>query len=225
MPLPLAAGSLQGLSLLRAGVNRVIGLPDLLASLAGLRPSKRLRLQVILLRDEEGEPVAPLAEVEAALAETARVLELAARTGLVPRGDSLVVPAAGPAPAAALDAPCTSQGLWRTDLGPAGGFFRGLRIRGGLRFIGRGAPLTVFVVRDVVGKCGCSLGPLGDYVTVDAEGLGGRTRRILAHELGHSCGLRHKPDERNLMRPKGPGEELTVWQTAVFRSSRHVTYL
>ena len=270
MPLPLAAGSLQGLSLLRAGVNRVIGLPDLLASLAGLRPSKRLRLQVILLRDEEGEPVAPLAEVEAALAETARVLELAARTRLVPTGDSLVVTADGPAPAAAraapgptqgvgrphrgarrrpplprragglaraggpppppapaaaLDAPCTSQGLWRTDLGPAGGFFRGLRIRGGLRFIGRGAPLTVFVVRDVVGKCGCSLGPLGDYVTVDAEGLGGRTRRILAHELGHSCGLRHKPDERNLMRPKGPGEELTVWQTAVFRSSRHVTYL
>ena len=225
MPLPLAAGSLQGLSLLRAGVNRVIGLPDLLASLAGLRPSKRLRLQVILLRDEEGEPVAPLAEVEAALAETARVLELAARTQLVPTGDSLVVTADGPAPAARRDAPCTSQGLWRTDLGPAGGFFRGLRIRGGLRFIGRGAPLTVFVVRDVVGKCGCSLGPLGDYVTVDAEGLGGRTRRILAHELGHSCGLRHKPDERNLMRPKGPGEELTVWQTAVFRSSRHVTYL
>ena len=225
MPLPLAAGSLQGLSLLRAGVNRVIGLPDLLASLAGLRPSKRLRLQVILLRDEEGEPVAPLAEVEAALAETARVLELAARTRLVPTGDSLVVTADGPAPAAARDAPCTSQGLWRTDLGPAGGFFRGLRIRGGLRFIGRGAPLTVFVVRDVVGKCGCSLGPLGDYVTVDAEGLGGRTRRILAHELGHSCGLRHKPDERNLMRPKGPGEELTAWQTAVFRSSRHVTYL
>ena len=212
MPLPLAAGSLQGLSLLRAGVNRVIGLPDLLASLAGLR-------------DEEGEPVAPLAEVEAALAETARVLELAAQPRLVPTGDSLVVTADGPAPAAALDAPCTSQGLWRTDLGPAGGFFRGLRIRGGLRFIGRGAPLTVFVVRDVVGKCGCSLGPLGDYVTVDAEGLGGRTRRILAHELGHSCGLRHKPDERNLMRPKGPGEELTVWQTAVFRSSRHVTYL
>jgi len=88
-----------------------------------------------------------------------------------------------------------------------------------------GAPLTVFVVRDVVGKCGCSLGPFGDYVTVDAEGLGGRTRRILAHELGHSCGLRHKRDERNLMRPKGPGEELTAWQTAVFRSSRHVTYL
>ena len=225
MPLPLAAGSLQGLSLLRAGVNRVIGLPDLLASLAGLRPSKRLRLQVILLRDEEGEPVAPLAEVEAALAETARGRGRAPRPGPVPPGDSLGVPAAGPAPAAALDAPCTSQGLWRTDLGPAGGFFRGLRIRGGLRFIGRGAPLTVFVVRDVVGKCGCSLGPLGDYVTVDAEGLGGRTRRILAHELGHSCGLRHKPDERNLMRPKGPGEELTVWQTAVFRSSRHVTYL
>jgi hypothetical protein len=82
----------------------------------------------------------------------------------------------------------------------------------------------VFVVRDVVGKCGCSLGPLGDYVTVDRDGLGG-TRRILAHELGHSCGLRHVGGEGNLMRPRNPGERLTRWQRAVLRSSRHVTYL
>lgn len=224
MPVPLAAGSLQLASLAREVGNRVLGIPDVAATLAGLRPWKRLRLRVVCLRDGDGEPVVPAAEIEAALAETARVLERAARTRIVPAGGRLVETPDAPAPAAALDAPCSSQGLWRTDLGPAGAFFRGLRVRGGLRLLGRGAPLTVFVVRDVVGKCGCSLGPLGDYVTVDADGLGGTTRRILAHELGHSCGLPHAAAEGNLMRPRGPGERLGRWQTAVLRTSRHVTY-
>jgi hypothetical protein len=79
-------------------------------------------------------------------------------------------------------------------------------------------------VHDVVGKCGCSLGPFGDYVTIDAGGLGG-TRRILAHELGHSCGLPHTSREGNLMRPRSPGERLTRLQRAILRGSRHVTYL
>lgn len=212
------------MSLGREAVNRALGLPDAAASLAGLRPWKRLRLRVVCLRDENGEPVASTEAIEGALAEAASVLART-RTRIVPADGGLLVTAEGPAPAAALDAPCSAQGLWRTDLGPGGAFFRGLRVRGGLRLLGRGAPLTVFVVRDVVGKCGCSLGPLGDYVTVDVDGLGRGARRILAHELGHSCGLGHRSGDGNLMRPKGPGERLTRWQTAVLRSSRHVTYL
>ena len=222
--LPLAAGAGQALSLSRELGSRVLGIPEFFASLAGLRVPKKLRLHVLVLRDEQGRPVASADEVEAALAEAGRVLGEGAGVRIVPLDGELVATARDPAPATALDSPCTDQGLWRTDLGAAGAFFRPLRVRGGVGFLGRGAPLTVFVVRDVVGKCGCSLGPLGDYVTIDPSGLAG-TRRILVHELGHSCGLPHSKREANLMRPQGPGERVTRLQRAVLRTSRHVTYL
>ena len=221
---PLAAGSLQALSLVREVLTRVLGIPDLLLSLAGGGGRKKLRLRIVVLRDAGGRPAVPEAEVSAALEETTRLLAQEAQTDVVPADGALVVTADGAAPPEALESPCSTNGLWRTDLGPGGRFFRANRFRAGYRFLGRGAPLTVFVVRDVVGKCGCSLGPFGDYVTIDGGGLGG-TRRILAHELGHSCGLPHTSREGNLMRPRGPGERMTRLQRAIFRGSRHVTYL
>jgi hypothetical protein len=85
-------------------------------------------------------------------------------------------------------------------------------------------PVTVFVVRDVLGKAGCSLGPLVDYVTVDMGALKSRTRRVLVHELGHACGLPHSGAAGNLMLPRRMGERLQPWQVAVLRTSRHVSY-
>jgi hypothetical protein len=161
------------------------------------------------------------AELDDALADARAIFADEASVEVVPVDEGLLAVAGGSAPAAALDAPCSDSGLWRADLGPAGSYFRPRAARGA--GIGRGAPVTVFVVRDVVGKCGCSLGPLGDYVTIDPRGL--ELRRILAHELAHSCGLAHRSAEGNLMRPRAPGPELTAWQRAVLRSSRHVTYL
>ena len=224
--LPLAAigGAFQLASLTREAVNRVLGLPDAVATIAGFRPAKKLRLRLVILRDGDGDPVATEEDLGEAVAEARRVLEREARIRLVPAGDRLVETLEDRAPAAALEAPCSTQGLWRADLGLAGRYFR-RRLARAPFFLGRGAPITVFVVRDVIGKCGCSLGPLGDYVTIDHGGLAGRTRRILVHELAHSCGLPHSQREDNLMRPRGPGERLTRWQEAIVRSSRHVTYL
>jgi hypothetical protein len=222
LPLAVSGGIHQLGSLARAVTSRVLGVPELLASLAGSRRPKQLRIRIVILRDEHGEPVVAETELDEALSEARRVFAQEAATRLVPADGVLVTTAVERAPANALDSPCRDSGLWRTDLGAAGPYFRRLRVGGA---IGKGAPITVFVVRDVVGKCGCSLGPLGDYVTIDPSGLSSRTRRILAHELGHSCGLRHKRDAGNLMRPRGQGERLTRWQRAVLRSSRHVTYL
>ena len=224
--LPLGAGVGQLGSLVREVAGRALSAPELVLTAAGSERRKKLRLRVVILRDRDGEPVAPLEDVEKAVAEARRVLERQANVEIVPANGRLVDVLDEPAEEAALDHPCSKQGLWRADLGPAGRYFRALQARNpGRRALGFGAPVTAFVVRDVIGKCGCSLGPLGDYVTIDAGGLAGDNIRILAHELGHSCGLSHARDADNLMRPRAPGERLTKVQRALLRNSRHVTYL
>jgi hypothetical protein len=218
-----AAGFGQVTSVLKEAANRVVGVPDMALSFAGSRRRKRLRVRVCILRDEAGKPVVAPAAVEPALAETRRVLALYG-IELLPAGEPLVLTLEEPAPKGALDSPC-AEGSWQADFGSGGAFFRRHAARNTVgRITGSGAPLTAFVVRDVLGRAGCSLGPLVDYVTIDTGALEGRTRRVLAHELGHACGLPHSDDEENLMLPKRMGERLESWQVAVLRGSRHVTY-
>src|ERR687891_192468 len=140
-------------------------------------------------------------------------------------GNPVATPAdVDPAPQQALDSACVERS-WQADFGPGGAFFRRHVARNTVGAItGSGAPITAFVVRDVLGRAGCSLGPLVDYVTVDMGALKGRTLRVLAHELGHACGLPHSDDVENLMLPKRMGERLASWQVSLLRGSRHVTY-
>jgi Matrixin len=217
----LASGLTHAANVLREAGNRVLGLPEAGGTLAGARRPKRLRLSVAILRDELGRPVAMPADVEPSLDEARRVLRERLAIELVPGADPLVRTLELPAPREALDCPC-ADGSYRADLGVGGAFFRRFASRG--RATGSGAPITVFVVRDVLGKAGCSLGPLVDYVTVDMTGLTGKTKRVLVHELGHACGLPHSRAAGNLMLPTRMGDRLQPWQIAVFRSSRHVTY-
>ena len=220
-PFALAAGLAQAANVLREAGNRIVGIPELAGSLAGSRRPKKLRMRVAILRDENGKPVATPEDVEPSLAEAKRVLREATAIELLAAAEPLVRTIAEPAPAAALDSPC-AEGSYRADFGRGGAFFRLHREAGGVT--GSGAPLTVFVVRDVLGKAGCSLGPLVDHVTVDMSALTGRRLRVLAHELGHACGLPHSSAAENLMLPSRMGDRLQPWQVAVFRSSRHVTY-
>jgi hypothetical protein len=215
------AGLAQAANVLRETGHRLLGVPELTGTLAGSRRRKRLRVRVLILRDETGKPVATPEDVEPALAEARRVLLEQAAIELLPALEPVVATLEVPAPPAALDSPC-AEGSWRADFGPGGAFFRRFSARRGAN--GTGTPVTVFVVRDVLGKAGCSLGPLVDYVTVDMTALKGRTRRVLVHELGHACGLPHSRAAVNLMLPKRMGERLQPWQAAVLRSSRHVTY-
>ena len=215
------AGLAQAANVLRETARRVVGVPEMAGTLAGSRRSKRLRVCVLILRDEQGRPVATVEDVEPALAEAGRVLREQAAVELLPALEPTVATLDVPAPATALDSPC-ARGSWQADFGPGGAFFRRFAARRGAN--GGGAPITVFVVRDVLGKAGCSLGPLVDYVTVDMGALKSGTRRVLVHELGHACGLPHSRAAGNLMLPRRMGERLQPWQAAVLRGSRHVTY-
>jgi hypothetical protein len=220
-PFAFAAGLMQGVNILREAGNRIVGIPEIAVSLAGSRRPKKLRVRVAILRDEQGRPVATAEDVEPSLAEARRVLREALGVELVAAADPLVRTLDEPAPPAALDSPC-AEGSYRADFGAGGAFYRRHLEPGGVT--GSGGPITVFVVRDVLGKAGCSLGPLVDYVTVDMSALTSRRLRVLAHELGHACGLPHSRAAENLMLPSRMGDRLQPWQVAVFRSSRHVTY-
>ena len=214
------AGLAQAANVLRETGHRLLRTPEVVGTLAGSRRPRLLRVCVLILRDERGKPVAAPADVEPALAEARRVLREQAAVELLPALEPVVTTLEVAAPSTALDSPC-AEGSWRADFGTGGAFFRRFAVRPGRD--GGGAPVTIFVVRDVLGKAGCSLGPLVDYVTVDMTALTGRTKRVLAHELGHACGLPHSRAAENLMLPSRMGERLQPWQVAVLRSSRHVT--
>lgn len=133
------------------------------------------------------------------------------------------------APRAALDVNC-GPGAYGDDVTWAGSYLREhttLNISGGLW--GYASPINVFIVRDVKGKNGCSLGLLTDYVTVDLDGVNNSPHWTMAHEMGHACNLLHPGAGDSIMRPGQDGAKrkdyLKRWQKVVFRASRHVTYL
>lgn len=143
-----------------------------------------------------------------------------------------------PAPTYALDVKC-GAGLWGQDFGQTGRYFR--RHSSANRPF-YGSPVTIFVVQDVADKLGCSLGPLTDWVVVEKAGFNrytgtsdGVTTRPTTpmHEVGHACGLWHEGPEkvsktprRNLMIKGVPrGIQMNRLQRAIFRNSRHVTFL
>jgi hypothetical protein len=213
----------EAFNILKEVLNRLIKLPELLLTLLGWRPTKRLRLRVVVLRDEKGLPLARNEEVLPAYEEAQRILGRMAGVAVEPAGWRVVTAPHG-APTAALDVRCT-DGAWRDDLGECGAFFRDLMAKTTVGTLtGYGAPITVFVVRSMSTHNGCSLGAATDYVTVEARSLKS-ARRLLAHEVGHACGLWHSKTPTNLMTPKGPGEALSGWQAAILRTSRHVTFL
>jgi hypothetical protein len=164
----------------------------------------------------------------AAIDEARRIFRTEANVVLKPDMNSdmvRVIEAA--APDYALNVGCNRR-AYREGLSEAGMFFEQNSDSEHAGLFGTTSPVTVFIVSDVEGKSGCSLGPLTDYVTVDIGGLidpGGKLGHApwtLAHELGHACNLWHHGD--TLMRPGSSGRRdyLKRWQKAVLRASSHV---
>jgi len=82
--------------------------------------------------------------------------------------------------------------------------------------------LSVFIVRAVDGKIGCSI-PIPDYVVLSPAGVDSDT--TLAHELARTCLLMHRDDSKNLLYASIlRGTDVTGWQRFVIRTSRHCTF-
>lgn len=229
-------------SLILTLVGLIFGIFDSLLWLMGLRMDKKLRAGVIILRDEQGQPLMQPEQVYDGWNQTIETLYATARVRVLPAWEFQQPPKL------ANDLPLADQAWVRTnsessrknvlevrcdlpafgqDLLTTGSEFEflmaSLNFRGNFRRVtGLGAPLIVFII-DSMGenKSGCSLGPLSDYVTaVKAKPA------CICHELGHACNLLHVKDTSNLMHGRGcKQDKLEWWQILLLRASRHVSYL
>ncbi|MEX2257812.1 MAG: hypothetical protein WD672_03810 [Woeseia sp.] len=230
-------------------LGRIVGLPGFVLDLFVPWPRKKLRMRILILQDESGGPLSTtrdiVAEARSAYDLARTVLRREANVKLITYGSHPRVEILDALPPkGALEPRC--RGPFVDFFGAAGTFYlTHKQYSVSILFLGNGAPVTTFVVREIEGgdKVGCSPGAFADYCTVSIDGLTfpssddvGQTRTVsttLVHELGHSCGLNymlgseHSDDESNLMysTQKIRGTEMSRLQVAVLRNSRFVTYL
>ena len=207
-----------------------ISFPEMFLDLLGIRLEKRLRLCVLIQRDDKGilvprdinnnpykdsagNPVSPEAYVLKAVDFAAKVFKDQANVKIIPAGDSFVGIFASTSNTDTLDVCCDKCAGYK-DLWTVGSAFELLMMSGNFdgnwhRMLGFGAPICAFAVRGFSdGKTGCSLGPLADYVTVDfRDRTSDPLMTTLAHEIGHACNLEHLyTDQTNLMSPTSKGD-------------------
>jgi hypothetical protein len=228
-------------------VNRLVD--PLARRLVGSIPMKKIRIKVVILRDEQGPMVSAdqtttdslrttsshalstrptKAHLEDVLDEARSILEDKARVTFKPRMPPIEW-REDIAPASALDPPCPGKvdghwsPYWKHLSGDGGNYLNGVAGAGGFHTIIR--TLTVFITRDGTGG-GCSIGPMTNYASIDHGHIFARPSggRLLAHELGHACNLLHRDNKTNLMHNEADGRTVTPWQRNVIRTSGRVTY-
>lgn len=223
-------------TVVRVVVKAVVGLVmrvlHMLGSLLDLiyLVKKRMRIQVFILRETEKQGLVPEADLDAAINTAKQIFLDRFRIEISAYGKPIVQTLTGVAPVAALDVHCDTE-AFKEEFGEAGEYFaRHLAGWNGIP-ISLKFPVSVFVVRTVQGKIGCSI-PITDYVTLSARAAtpGGTVTGVtslstLAHELAHTCLLMHRDDQGNLLyQHHTRGTNVTKWQRWVARTSRHCTW-
>lgn len=203
-------------------VTSIIGIlsaiPDLILGAVGVRPEKLLRVCTVILKDENGNPVASTEVAVSLLQLAVDVYKRDANVRIVPLrpfkyssgfadaervDESWVATDSDNSGADLLDHACDAAIEWTS----AGSGFQ-LRVTRNCffgawrRLMGYGAPLTCFFVRNIPAALGCALW-ITDYNTVEGSlTLPHPSPRTLGHECGHSCNLGHQcvdADNRNMM--------------------------
>ncbi len=229
--------------------GRLIGLPGFIFDLFVPWPRKKLRLRILILKDENGDPLSDtrdlVVESRAAYDLARTILRREANVKLISYGNlpRVEVLDVNP-PTAALEPRC--RGPFIDTWGAANWFYvQWKQYSVSILLLGNGAPISAFIVREIEeGKnVGCSPGAFADHLVVSLAGLSFEsnddvdvtrvTSTTLAHEIGHSCGLNymgfqeHSDKKNNLMfaTQKERGTNLNRLQIAGLRNSRFVTYL
>jgi hypothetical protein len=187
-----------------------------------------VRVNVLILSDERGQPLTTPDRLAPSLALADRVFS--GHAGIRIRR-AAVRTVTDPAPTAALD-PHADRGLLRDEIVGRTAFYRQqMGPRTPLSVVGD--PVTVIVVRDIAGRAtGCSLGVTADWVVVEAslfdpDDPHHYDETVLAHELGHALNLPHHRDRGNLMSGVSSpptdvrGTRLVGWQAALLQANRH----
>jgi hypothetical protein len=216
--------------------SQVVGLIDAAGRLVGIRIPKFLRICIIILREENDQPVVEPSDLDAAITFARRTFYEGAGVHVRVQG---IYTVGQPSPRDNLDVNTEEGAVW-DELWLPGGYFQASAnyhcFENAFNLaIGLASPVVVFVTRSVRGgTTGCSLLTLTDYVTVERGTLvgGDADPTVLAHELGHACTLVHTPNQSTLMfgtssndPGKLRGSYIPPYQVTMLRSSRHVTFV
>jgi len=180
-------------------------------------PGKKIRLKIIILRSQHDQKTISTGDLDAALIYAKKIFKEKFNVNLLNPGkdNSFVEVLSSSVP----------QNVLFTK-GGSGALSEEFKMTGNFYAANLFAPIypvTAFIVTDIEGATGCSLGPLTDYITLGHEGAIDET--VLAHELAHACGLWHVKDKTNLLwHTSSRGDKIQWWQKNIFRGSRHVTY-
>ena len=203
-------------------VGLALGMFDLLLGFLTW-PEKKLRLHIFILSDQNG-PLVTEAQLQPAMNFAKTTFKNRLNVKVLPYGQRMVEIIKKPAPHAALNVGCNFTAFGE-EFTEAGDFFAKHVAGWNAVPVSGTFPITVFIVKTISGKAGCSLGPLSDYVTIEQAGVSDVS--LLAHELGHACNLVwHTPWAKSNLMYAGSnrGDRVNALQKNLFRSSRHVLY-
>ena len=178
-------------------------------------PKKKLRIKIFILSDQQEDNSIREKDLDASIDYAKKVFKKNFNVELLAHHKNAFIEGLQNTPVEALHIR-GGLGALGDEFNIAGSFFAS-------NLSGVFFPVTVFVVKNIKGASGCSLGPISDYVTLDTVGV--KQTSVLAHELAHACGLWHISKRSNLLYPYADrDDEVSWWQKNIFRSSRHVTY-
>lgn len=253
LSIPVIGGIIRAiLNWLTTVIWRLVSIPDLIASAAGLMVEKKIYVKGVIL-NENGVPMATEADLMPSIEFARQVLLRECNVRLIYTGTC--VPQIN-TPVEAQTINCGGDGFAADMFGIQGAHFEFVSSDCGFkdghkRVIGLGAELLVFVVRDVQtgdpGRdvIGCSFASTHNYVTVEVPaltpppppttapppGTAAWVPDTVVHEIGHACDLTHTGESAaempNLMFPTTArtAHTLSQFQRAWFRSSKHVVFI
>ncbi len=225
LSIPIIGGIIRTiLNWLTEIIWRIVGIVDFFASLAGVRPRKKMYFGVIV------PPITPIASDANIQRQVDAVIDFYDRTCNINMIFTGICHTNFSPPGSSLTVGCDESGFFN-DWWLTGSFFQfaiaTCKFTDGFRrVIGYGAEIIVFIVQNVTPTGnGCSFASTHNWVVIEA--MPTDQAFVAAHEIGHACWLPHDGNPANLMAPATPttNPTLTNLQIALVRWSKHCVYI